>query len=129
MRYSKASMKVSCSVASLCFSVLWVESATSSAAEITSAVTTPYQIVYKPDAQAFYPVTSIQMQEQGVVVIRICWNENGTVIDSKVETSSGKKRLDDAAVKVGKKYKLKPGTVDGKPIAGCGKTPLKFRLD
>jgi protein TonB len=65
-----------------------------------------------------YPPVSIRLQEQGKVAIKYTIAADGSVTDCAVTTTSGKPRLDDAAcTMVRKRWKFKPATQDGKPVA------------
>jgi protein TonB len=65
-----------------------------------------------------YPPVSIRLQEQGKVQIKYTIGADGDVSECAVTMTSGKPRLDDAAcVMVKKRWKFKPATQDGKPVA------------
>ena len=65
-----------------------------------------------------YPGVSIRLQEQGTVAIKYTISTDGSVTECAVVTGSGKPRLDDAAcTMVKKRWKFKPATQDGKPVA------------
>ena len=65
-----------------------------------------------------YPPVSIRLQEQGKVAIKYTIAADGSVTECAVVTGSGKPRLDDAAcTMVKKRWKFKPATQDGKPVA------------
>jgi protein TonB len=92
------------------------------------SVTTRAVATYKPPVADYYPPTSVTLAEEGRPVVKVCWDEKGKVGEVTLETTSGKKRLDDAAVKYGKQIKMKPGTTDGKPIAACATQAVVFTL-
>ncbi|HTY92701.1 MAG TPA: energy transducer TonB [Steroidobacteraceae bacterium] len=93
-------------------------------------VRTAPQQLNKLDPANFYPPTSIRMEEQGTVVIRVCWGADGKVSGTPtVDKTSKSSRLDEAAVRMGTQVRMKPGTVDGKPIEGCSTMPVKFVLN
>lgn len=62
-----------------------------------------------------YPPAARRFRESGTVVLRILVGVDGTVISSEVQTSSGSKRLDEAAREGLSLCRFKPGMVDGKP--------------
>ena len=65
-----------------------------------------------------YPALAVRTRQQGIVVVRYLITEDGTVGDIQVASSSGVPRLDDAAVQmVKKRWKFRPFTLNGKPIA------------
>lgn len=76
-----------------------------------------------------YPAISLRLQEQGVVAIKFVIGANGSVTECSVTTPSGKPRLDDAACKmVLKRWRYKPATQDGKPVAQAGTANVTFQL-
>jgi len=62
-----------------------------------------------------YPAASRRSEEVGAVGLLFLIDAEGGVIESKVESSSGHSRLDDAALAALGRCKFKPGTIDGKP--------------
>ena len=62
-----------------------------------------------------YPPAARRFRESGTVVLRILVGVDGSVISSEVQTSSGSKRLDEAAREGLSLCRFKPGMVDGKP--------------
>jgi protein TonB len=62
-----------------------------------------------------YPPGSRRLRETGTVVLRILVGVDGSVVSSEVQTSSGYKRLDEAAREGLSLCRFKPGKVDGKP--------------
>jgi periplasmic protein TonB len=94
-----------------------------------AVVRTPAVPLVKLDPQNFYPPTSIRMEEQGTVLIRFCWGADGKLTGPPtVEKSSKSSRLDEAAVRLGSQERMKPATVDGKPVEGCNSLSVKFQL-
>ena len=62
-----------------------------------------------------YPAVSRRAGETGTVRLQFLVDVDGTVIDSRVEHSSGFARLDEAARDALSLCHFKPGTVDGRP--------------
>jgi periplasmic protein TonB len=93
-----------------------------------TVVTTKAVATYKPPIDDYYPPTSVTLGEEGRPIVKVCWDVKGKVLSSDLETSSGKKRLDDAAAKYGKQIKMRPGTVDGQPVAACATQAVVFTL-
>jgi len=76
-----------------------------------------------------YPAISLRLQEQGVVGIRFMIGTDGAVSEVEIKKTSGSERLDDAAVTmVKRRWKYKPATQDGKPVAVWQEANVVFRL-
>ncbi|MBK9520203.1 MAG: energy transducer TonB [Rhodocyclaceae bacterium] len=60
-----------------------------------------------------YPPASIRAHETGLVVLQFLISPDGTVIDSKIERSSGFRRLDEAAKQGLSLCKFTAGTENG----------------
>ncbi len=80
----------------------------------------PTRVLPRVDAQHSqepeYPPQSRRLGEQGAVVLQVLVDVDGRVINSKLVTSSGFDRLDQAALAgVKANYRFFPGMVDGKP--------------
>jgi len=84
----------------------------SSAAGTAFAAETPASFDSK-NCRADYPKASLMNEEQGTVSMSFLVNPDGSVVDSKVEKSSGYRNLDKAAVKAISACKFKPGQKDG----------------
>lgn len=65
------------------------------------------------NCKAEYPKASLMNEEQGDVTMAFLVSTDGSVVESKVEKSSGFKNLDKAALKALSACKFKPGTKDG----------------
>ena len=85
------------------------------AAVILSAASTAFagEVPASLDAKnckAEYPKASLINEEQGDVTMSFLVAADGSVVESKVDKSSGYKNLDRAAVKALSACKFKPGT-------------------
>lgn len=76
-----------------------------------------------------YPAASRRLEETGTVVLRFLIAEEGRVVDSRIEKSSGSPRLDEAARSALSRCKFKPGTVDGQPEQSWASMKYTWRLD
>lgn len=76
-----------------------------------------------------YPATSKRLEEEGQVMLRFMVDEGGKVIESRVETSSGYARLDEAARAALSQCQFKPGTADGKPERSWASLKYVWRLE
>ncbi len=78
--------------------------------------------------KAEYPKASLMNEEQGAVTLAFLVAADGSVVDSKVEKTSGFKGLDKAAVKGLSACKFKPGTKDGAPAQTWTKVDYVWKL-
>lgn len=69
-----------------------------------------------------YPPGALRRREQGIVSVSVIIAADGSIISS-VGRSSGYPELDQKAMELAKTWRLKPATVDGKPVD----TPLYLR--
>ena len=76
-----------------------------------------------------YPAQAIARRLTGEVMLRVLVDETGKPVDVAVETSSGVRMLDDAALKfVLKRWHFVPATQDGRPIQAYALVPVSFVL-
>jgi protein TonB len=79
----------------------------------------------KPD----YTPEAKQQRIQGIVELSVVVKDDGTVGDVKVTRSlDDKYGLDEQAVTAMKKWRFKPGTKDGKPVAVEVTVEMAFKL-
>ncbi|MET0857110.1 MAG: energy transducer TonB [Telluria sp.] len=78
--------------------------------------------------KAEYPKASLMNEEEGNVQVAFLVSTDGTVVDSKIEKTSGHKNLDKAAVKGLSACKFKPGTKDGAPAQTWAKVDYVWKL-
>lgn len=79
--------------------------------------------------QPEYPAASRRNEEAGTVTLRFLIGVDGKVVDSKVESSSGYSRLDEAARKALSQCRFKAGTVDGKPEQSWARLQYVWKLE
>lgn len=79
----------------------------------------------KPD----YPSASLRAQESGLVVLQFLIGTDGTAIESKIERSSGYRRLDEAARRALALCKFKPGTENGIPVQSWARIEYNWKLE
>jgi protein TonB len=75
-----------------------------------------------------YPTLSRRLREEGTVTLEILIRADGSVGEIKLKTSSGFKRLDDAAMTAVKRWRYQPATQGGKAIDFWYELPLEFNL-
>ncbi|HEX8610237.1 MAG TPA: energy transducer TonB [Telluria sp.] len=79
--------------------------------------------------KAEYPKASLMNEEQGTVSMSFLVGPDGSVVESKLEKTSGFKNLDKAAIKTISACKFKPGTKDGAPAQTWTKVDYAWKLD
>jgi protein TonB len=79
----------------------------------------------KPD----YPRNSLRNEEEGTVTLQFLIGVDGSVVDSKVEKSSGHRALDRAAQRALSQCRFKPGMIDGKPQQTWTKVQYVWKLE
>jgi protein TonB len=105
-------------IAALLFAVA---SSTSFAAEVPASFDAK-------NCKAEYPKASLMNEEEGNVQVAFLVSADGSVVDSKIEKTSGHKNLDKAAVKGLSACKFKPGTKDGAPAQTWAKVDYVWKL-
>lgn len=75
-----------------------------------------------------YPPTSVQLGEQGVVVVRMRISPDGLVTEVEVVQSSGYARLDDAARAALARWHFTPAVQNGEAVESVQDLPIRFRL-
>jgi len=76
-----------------------------------------------------YPAASLRANETGTVRLSFLIDTNGKVMDSKVERSSGFRRLDEAARAGLSLCKFRPATLNGKPERTWGRIEYVWKLE
>ena len=79
-------------------------------------------------AQDFYPSLSARMHEEGTTVLSFVIQADGNIKDVAVKTSSGKARLDQAALECAKGWKYKPAMKEGQPVEVPWTTNVVWKL-
>ncbi len=82
-----------------------------------------------PKISAFYPPAARSAREQGTVQLKLCYGNDGRIVQATVAQTSGFPRLDEAAVKLGAQVRMRPATVDGKAMADCMVLPILLSPD
>lgn len=76
-----------------------------------------------------YPVVSRRLGESGKVVLRVELDTDGRVDSARVSTSSGFKRLDEAALSAVAGWRCNPLLRDGQPVRAVALQPFQFNLE
>ncbi len=92
-------------------------------------VRVPVKVTYMPDLQDYYPSVSRNLEEQGLVKVRVCVDVKGHPSQAEVAETSKYPRLDAAALKVAQRMRFRPATEDGKKVETCPILPIRFTLN
>jgi len=76
-----------------------------------------------------YPPAARRANETGTVLLNFLIDVDGKVIDSKVERSSGSRRLDEAARAALELCRFRPATVNGKPTRAWARLEYVWTLE
>src|SRR5207302_5063291 len=93
------------------------------------AVTTAPVVLASSCEKPEYPPAARRANETGTVLLSFLIDANGRVITSKVERSSGSRRLDDAARAALGLCKFRPGTVNGAAVQSWARIEYVWRLE
>jgi protein TonB len=75
-----------------------------------------------------YPAAEIRADHSGTVILRVQVLENGRIGDVQIIQSSGYAKLDESALHEARRWRMKPGTRDGIPVAMWKEVPITFQL-
>ncbi|WP_281647796.1 energy transducer TonB [Parendozoicomonas sp. Alg238-R29] len=78
--------------------------------------------------QPVYPYRARRMGQEGTVVLDVKLDGKGNIFSMEVETTSGHKSLDKAALKAVARWRFLPLVENGRGIPSRVKIPVKFRL-
>ena len=90
---------------------------------------TPAVIDAKTCEKPPYPAAALRGNETGTVRLRFLIDVDGRVLDSKIERSSGSRRLDEAARAGLSLCKFKPATLNGRPERTWGRIEYEWKLE
>ena len=75
-----------------------------------------------------YPAAALRANERGIVRLNFLIDVDGKVLESKVERSSGYRRLDEAARAALGACKFRPATVDGRPERAWARIDYDWKI-
>jgi periplasmic protein TonB len=90
--------------------------------------TSPRMDPRRPFSRPEYPPTSRRLGEEGTVVLMLLVTEDGHVADAKIDKTSGFPRLDEAAVRESRRWRVISAKEGDKPVAAWGRFAITFRL-
>jgi TonB family protein len=76
-----------------------------------------------------YPPASVRAGEQGEATIYNLIGSDGMVQDARIAVSTGAKRLDEAALRLVRKFQYEPSRINGTPAATWRVVTIKFFLE
>jgi periplasmic protein TonB len=85
-------------------------------------------VAYERPPVVAYPASSRRLNEEGVVIVRVLIDRNGTPAQLRVHKSSGHQRLDDAALAAVRGALFKPYTENGVAAQAYALIPIRFEL-
>ena len=86
------------------------------------------QAVHSPTP--YYPLASRRLREQGLVVVKLCVNEQGIVGEAGLSKSSGFQNLDQSALKALSQWRFSPIASNSTNLfLQCFQTPVHFTLE
>ena len=91
-------------------------------------VRTPPVVEAKACDKPEYPSASVRAQETGIVLLAFLIDVDGKVMESKVERSSGYRRLDESARNALGLCRFRPAMTDGKPERAWAKIEYEWKL-
>jgi protein TonB len=97
-------------------------------AQAMGAVVPPGTEAGQRNAPPDYPSESRRRGEEGVVRLALRVGTDGSVLTAEVAVSSGHPRLDAAALEAARRWRFRPATQAGLPVAATLPTAVHFRL-
>lgn len=88
-----------------------------------------FGVAYLNNPPPAYPALSRRIGEEGRVVLRVLVGVNGKPESVEVESGSGSRRLDDAALEAVRKWKFIPARRNNEAVSAYVLVPVKFSLD
>lgn len=83
---------------------------------------------YLKNPAPLYPDSARRRGQEGVVLLSVLVDKNGSPISIKLKKSSGSSALDDSAGKAVKNWKFKPALFGSTPVEFNVDVPIRFRL-
>ena len=83
---------------------------------------------YLKNPAPLYPDSAKRRGQEGVVLLSVLVDKNGSPISIKLKKSSGSSALDDSAGKAVKNWKFKPALFGSTPVEFNVDVPIRFRL-
>lgn len=84
---------------------------------------------YTQTVAPVYPQRSIDLEQQGKVIIHALVDENGNIQDVIIKNSSGHNLLDNSAKKAVAQWRFSPSQISGKSAKAWVEVPVDFKLN
>lgn len=106
------------------------ESGGSGPGPATSGPVAGMRLAYAEASAPPYPRDALRSGHQGTVLLQVLVDVDGRPLDVTIESSSGHRRLDDAARRhVLQHWRFQPAMRDGRAVQAIGLVPIEFSLD
>jgi protein TonB len=89
---------------------------------------TPIKVTSFPEVDDYYPSSSKQANQEGVVKVQVCVSSGNKLGTTELKETSGFPLLDEAGVKVAKLGRYKAATSEGKNVDSCSTLPIRFKI-
>jgi protein TonB len=83
---------------------------------------------YKINPEPPYPALARRRRQEGVVLLSVRVDSAGRPEAVAIQTSSGYRALDEAALEAVRRWEFEPGRVGGEPVPSQVEVPIHFRL-
>ena len=86
------------------------------------------QTLHNP--KPYYPLASRRLREQSLVIVKLCVNQQGIVLEAGISKSSGFHGLDQSALTTLAQWRFTPVTANYTRLSSqCFQTPVQFTLE
>lgn len=75
-----------------------------------------------------YPLSARRRKQEGLVLLLVHITSQGSVTELNLKASSGIDSLDNAALEAVKRWKFRPSTIAGMPVADVVEVPVRFSI-
>lgn len=87
-----------------------------------------YNAAYLSNPSPAYPRLSLELEEEGRVMLRVQVSENGQPLNISIVQSSGFSRLDKAAQETVKRWRFVPAKRGDQAVVGTVRVPIDFKI-
>lgn len=95
----------------------------------SGSITQPAVPSYLENPQPEYPAAAKKRGQEGLVVLEVQVDQNGSPIAVELRKSAGFTVLDKSALKAVRAWKFKPALMGPIPVASTVQVPIRFHLD